>query len=106
MGHARALVGKKPDDLDEKILNQIRTGNISVREIEKNKSKKSSDEPNLIQEEINLSQTIGFKTKISYSKSGKGNIKIFYNNLEQYNFLIKKLKIKFFIFKLIFHFII
>ena len=92
MGHARALVGKKPDDLDEKILNQIRTGNISVREIEKNKSKKSSVEPNLIQEEINLSQTIGFKTKISYSKSGKGNIKIFYNNLEQYNFLIKKLK--------------
>jgi len=46
----------------------------------------------LMQEEINLSQTIGFKTKISYSKSGKGNIKIFYNNLEQYNFLIKKLK--------------
>jgi len=92
MGHARALVGKKPDDLDEKILNQIRTGNISVREIEKNKSKKISVEPNLIQEEINLSQTIGFKTKISYSKNGKGNIKIFYNNLEQYNFLIKKLK--------------
>ena len=92
MGHARALVGKKPDDLDAKILNQIRMGNISVREIEKNKSKKISVEPNLIQEEINLSQTIGFKTKISYSKSGKGNIKIFYNNLQQYNFLIKKLK--------------
>ena len=92
MGHARALIGKKPEDLDEKILNQIRTGNISVRDIEKNKSKKSSVEPNLIQEEIKLSQTIGFKTKISYSKSGKGNIKIFYNNLEQYNFLIKKLK--------------
>ncbi|MFL2540011.1 MAG: hypothetical protein CBD35_04485 [Verrucomicrobia bacterium TMED175] len=92
MGHARALVGKKPEDLDEKILNQINTGNISVRDIEKNKSKKSLTEPNLIQEETNLSQTIGFKTKITYSKSGKGNIKIFYNNLEQYNFLIKKLK--------------
>ena len=92
MGHARALVGKKPEDLDENILNQINSGKISVRDIEKNKSKKNSVEPNLIQEEINLSQTIGFKTKISYSKSGKGNIKIFYNNLEQYNFLIKKLK--------------
>ena len=92
MGHARALVGKKPEDLDEKILNQINTGNISVRNIEKNKSKISLTEPNLIQEETNLSQTIGFKTKITYSKSGKGNIKIFYNNLEQYNFLIKKLK--------------
>ena len=92
MGHARALIGKKPEDLDEKILNQIRTGNISVRDIEKNKSKKSSVEPNLIQEEINLSQTIGFKTNISYSMGGKGNIKIYFNNLEQYNFLINKLK--------------
>ena len=92
MGHARALVGKKPEDLDEKLLSQINIGKASVREIEKNYSKKKIDEPNLIQEEINLSQTIGFKTKITYSKSGKGNIKIFYNNLEQYNFLISKLK--------------
>jgi len=92
MGHARALVGKKPEDLDEKLLSQINTGKASVRDIEKNYSKKKIDEPNLIQEEINLSQTIGFKTKITYSKSGKGNIKIFYNNLEQYNFLISKLK--------------
>ena len=92
MGHARALVGKKPEDLDEKLLSQINVGKASVRDIENNYSKKKINEPNLIQEEINLSQTIGFKTKITYSKSGKGNIKIFYNNLEQYNFLINKLK--------------
>ena len=92
MGHARALVGKKPGDLDEKTLNQISTGKISVRDIEKNKSRKKSNEPNLLQEETHLSQTIGFKSKITYSKSGKGNIKIFFNNLEQYNFLVKKLK--------------
>jgi ParB family chromosome partitioning protein len=92
MGHARALVGKKPEQLDEKLLSKITTGKASVRDIEHNSVKKKIDEPNLIQEEINLSQTIGFKTKISYSKSGKGNIKIFYNNLEQYNFLINKLK--------------
>jgi ParB family chromosome partitioning protein len=92
MGHARALVGKKPEDLDERLLSQINTGKASVRDIENNYSKIKINEPNLIQEEINLSQTIGFKTKITYSKSGKGNIKIFYNNLEQYNFLISKLK--------------
>ena len=92
MGHARALVGKTPEELDEKLLVQINVGKASVRDIEQNSIKKKINEPNLIQEEINLSQTIGFKTKISYSKSGKGNIKIFYNNLEQYNFLIKKLK--------------
>ena len=92
MGHARALVGKKPEELEEKLLSQINIGKASVRDIEKNSSKKRINEPNLIQEEISLSQTIGFKTKITYSKSGKGNIKIFYNSLEQYNFLINKLK--------------
>ena len=92
MGHARALVGKKPEDLDERLLSQINIGKASVRDIENNYYKKKTREPNLMQEEIKLSQTIGFKTKITYSKSGKGNIKIFYNNLEQYNFLISKLK--------------
>ena len=92
MGHARALVGKKPEDLDEKILSQISSGKISVRDIEKNKFKKDSIEPNLIKEETQLSQTIGFKSKITYSKSGKGSIRIFFNNLEQYNFLVNKLK--------------
>lgn len=92
MGHARALVGKKPEDLDEKILNQISSGKISVRDIEKNKIKNDLIEPNLIHEETQLSQTIGFKSKITYSKSGKGSIRIFFNNLEQYNFLVNKLK--------------
>jgi len=93
MGHARALIGKKPEDYDEELLLKISKGKISVRDLEKNKQKsKNNSEPNLIQEELNLSNTIGFKTKIAYSKSGKGNIKIFYENLEQYNFLINKLK--------------
>ena len=92
MGHARALVGKAPGNFDEKTLSFISSGKISVRDLEKNKRKVSNPEPNLIQEEKNLSDTIGFKTKITYSKKGKGNIKIFYENLEQYNFLINKLK--------------
>ena len=92
MGHARALVGKKPEDIDEKLLSQLSVGKASVRDIENNSTRQKNNEPNLIQEEMDLSQTIGFKTRITYSKSGKGNIKIFYNNLEQYNFLVKKLK--------------
>jgi len=92
MGHARALVGKTPSEIDEKTLHQISTGKISVREIERNNINKKVIEPNIVNEEINLSQTIGFKSKITYSKSGKGNIKIFFNNLEQYNFIINKLK--------------
>ena len=92
MGHARALIGKTPDNFDEKMLSIISSGKISVRDLEKNKRRVQKIEPNLIQEEKNLSATIGFKTKITYSKKGKGNIKIFYENLEQYNFLINKLK--------------
>ena len=92
MGHARALVGKTPKDFDVLTLKQISSGNISVRDLEKNKRQKSMHDPNLIKEENILSDTIGFKTKITYNKKGKGNIKIFYENLEQYNFLISKLK--------------
>ena len=92
MGHARALIGKTPDDFDENTLNKIEKGKISVRDLEKNKTKSIKIEPNIANEEMNLSSTIGFKTKITYSSKGKGNIKIFYENIEQYNFLIKKLK--------------
>ena len=92
MGHARALVGKTPNDFDDNSLKQIISGKISVRDLEKKKRKSSMHEPNLIQEEKNLSETIGFKTKITYSKKGKGNLKIYYENLEQYNFIINKLK--------------
>ena len=92
MGHARALVGKTPGDFNEKTLALITKGKISVRDLETNKKKKLGHEPNLIQEEKNLSDTIGFKTKITYNSKGRGNIRIFYENLEQYNFLINKLK--------------
>ncbi len=92
MGHARALIGKTPEELDEDTLNKIITGKISVRNLEINKNKIKTREPNLIHEEKVLSDTIGFKTKITYSKKGKGSVKIFYENLEQYNFLINKLK--------------
>ncbi len=92
MGHARALVGKTPNDFNEDILNKIKIGNISVRNLETYKNKATTKEPNLIYEEKMLSDTIGFKTKITYNKKGKGNIKIFYENLEQYNFIVNKLK--------------
>jgi len=92
MGHARALIGKTPDDFDENTLSKIIKGKFSVRDLEKNKTKKNTNEPNLLHEEKNLSDIIGFKAKITYSAKGKGNIKIFYENLEQYNFLINKLK--------------
>ena len=92
MGHARALVGKTPSDYDPIILDKINNGKISVRDLETGKTRNSPSDVNLIQEEKFLSNTIGFKAKISHNKKGKGSIKIFYDNLEQYSFLINKLK--------------
>tara|TARA_B100000575_G_scaffold174094_1_gene139521 strand:+ start:2510 stop:3340 length:831 start_codon:yes stop_codon:yes gene_type:complete len=92
MGHARALVGKSPKEFNKEILNKISNGKISVRDLENNKQVNKSIEPNLVHEEKNLSQTIGFKTKISYRTNGQGTIKIFFSSLEQYNFIINKLK--------------
>ena len=92
MGHARALIGKKPNEFDDHTLSQIVSGKTTVRDLEKRKRKQNTPEPNLIHEEKTLSNTIGFKTSITFNRKGKGYIKIFYENLEQYNFLINKLK--------------
>ncbi len=92
MGHARALIGKTPNDFDDGTIKQIISGKISVRDLEKNRRRIKTQDPNLVQEEKTLSDTIGFKTKIVYNKKGRGNIKIYYENLEQYKFLISKLK--------------
>ena len=92
MGHARALVGKSPEEFNKEVLNKISNGKISVRDLESNKQANKPLEPNLVHEEKNLSQTIGFKTKISYRRNGQGTIKIFFSSLEQYNFIINKLK--------------
>ncbi len=92
MGHARALIGKTPNDFDDVTIKRIVSGKISVRDLEKNRTKIKTQDPNLVQEEKTLSDTIGFKTKIVYNKKGRGNIKIYYENLEQYKFLVNKLK--------------
>ena len=92
MGHARALIGKSPSDFNQTVIDKISTGKISVRALEDKKINQKIQDVNIIQEEKFLSSTLGFKAKISHNDQGKGNIKIFYENLEQYNFLINKLK--------------
>ena len=92
MGHARALIGKSPSDFNQTVIDKISTGKISVRALEDKQINQKIQDVNIIQEEKFLSSTLGFKAKISHNDQGKGNIKIFYENLEQYNFLINKLK--------------
>ena len=95
MGHAKILIGKKQSDLDSNIIEKMINSKLSVRELEQNLSKrtsKSSPDINIINEEKNLSSLIGFKSQIKYNSKGRGYIKIFYDNLEQYDFIVKKIK--------------
>lgn len=95
LGHAKLLIGKKQNDLDPNIIEKMKSSKLSVRELERNLSKNFSKPPtdiNIINEEKNLSSLIGFKSQIKYNSKGQGYIKIFYNNLEQYDFIVKKIK--------------
>lgn len=95
LGHAKVLIGKKQNDLDPIIIEKMKSGKLSVRELERNLSKNFSKPPpdiNVINEEKNLSSLIGFKSQIKYNSKGQGYIKIFYDNLEQYDFIVKKIK--------------
>lgn len=92
MGHARALIGKSVNDFDEQTLDKISKGKVSVRDLEGAKLVKKRSDVNIFQEEKYLSDTIGFKTKIAYNQKGKGSLKVYFDNIEQYNFIIKKLK--------------
>tara|TARA_B110000305_G_C19364498_1_gene601193 strand:+ start:571 stop:1425 length:855 start_codon:yes stop_codon:yes gene_type:complete len=95
MGHAKILIGKKENDLDQSIIKKMISNKLSVRELERSLSKKTSKsfpDINIINEEKNLSSLIGFKSQIKYNSKGQGYIKIFYDNLEQYDFIVKKIK--------------
>ena len=95
LGHAKVLIGKKQNELDPNIIEKMKSSKLSVRELERNLSKnfiKPTPDINIINEEKNLSSLIGFKSQIKYNSKGQGYIKIFYDNLEQYDFIVKKIK--------------
>ncbi len=95
LGHAKILVGKEEHHLDPIILEKMKSKKLSVRELERaltKKKNKSLPDINITNEEKNLSSLIGFKSQIKYNSKGQGYIKIFYENIEQYDFIVKKIK--------------
>ncbi len=97
MGHARALIGV-PDAINK--AKEIIEKKLSVREIEKitsefkkNKSKKISKDPNIIDLEKELSDKIGLKTSIQFNENGSsGSLTLYYSDLNQLDDLMKRLK--------------
>ena len=97
MGHARALIGV-PDAINK--AKEIIEKKLSVRQIEKitsefkkNKSKKISKDPNIIDLEKELSDKIGLKTSIQFNENGSsGSLTLYYSDLNQLDDLMKRLK--------------
>ena len=99
-GHARALVGI---DQAYSIAQIAIKKDMNVRQLEtyiayiKNKkSKKGSSklkDPNILSLENEITQMLGLSTKIEQKNNEKGKLEIFYNNLEQFDDLLKKLRI-------------
>ena len=97
MGHARALIGV-PDAINK--AKEIIERKLSVREVEKitsefkkNKIKKTSKDPNIIDLEKELSDKIGLKTSIQFNENGSsGSLTLYYSNLNQLDDLMKRLK--------------
>ena len=95
LGHAKILGGKNENSLASDVINKMIQKKLSVRELEraiKNKKTPMERDVNITTEEKNLSSLIGFKSQIKYNSKGQGYIKIFYENLEQYDFIVKKIK--------------
>jgi len=97
MGHARALIGvpdaiKKAKEIIEKKLS-VRQIEKITSEFKKNKAKKISKDPNIIDLEKELSDKIGLKTSIQFNESGSsGSLTLYYSDLNQLDDLMKRLK--------------
>ena len=95
VGHARAIINSENS---LKIAKDIIKKGLSVREVEKilNNTKKienTSDPNEYLDIENDLSSKIGLKTKIIFNNKKKnGSLTIKFKNLEQLEFIIKKLK--------------
>jgi len=102
MGHARALLTLEPAD-QIKAAHQVSSKGLSVRETEKlvkriingfekpNKPAKSVN-PDVVNLQGKLSETLGAKVKISHKDSGKGKLEIQYNSLDELDGILAHIK--------------
>ena len=86
--------------IEEANANEIIEKKLSVRQVEKitsefkkNKIKKGSKDPNILDLEKELSDKIGLKTSIQFNENGSsGSLTLYYSDLNQLDDLMKRLK--------------
>lgn len=102
MGHARALLALEGQE-QIKAAHQVSTKGLSVREteklvkriingFEKIGSKPKSENPDVLNLQGKLSETLGAKVKISHKDSGKGKLEIEYNSLDELDGILAHIK--------------
>ena len=98
-GHARALVGvEKAYSIAQIAIKKdmnVRQLETYIAYIKNKKSKRGGNklkDPNILSLENEITQMLGLSIKIKQKGNEKGRLEIFYNNLEQFNDLLKKLR--------------
>lgn len=95
-GHARQLLSM-PEKEQLRWIDSILTKQLSVRELEKLLSKKKKKSGKTVdsflrEQEDSLSKRLGTKSKIIQYKSGQGEIRISFNNPDEFERIINSLK--------------
>ena len=100
MGHGKTLVSIEEKDLQLKYYKKILSDSLSVRQAEKLISSKDSSikkikkviSTDFYKNDIErLSQKLKVEVKVSLKTKNKGSVLISFNNIEDYNKIIKKL---------------
>lgn len=101
MGHGRALLALS-GDAQVKAARQIAQKGLSVRETERlirqlkdqdgKEVRKIDRSPDVVRLESRISDQLGAPVQIRYNKSGKGQIMISYNNLDELDGILEHIK--------------
>lgn len=98
-GHARAILSLEDNTDMLNALSKILKNSLSVRQTEKmvkNMGKEKSvpkpkDDPDMRKTEDKIARHFSTKVKLHYSKTGKGKIEIFFNQVEEFDRIYKSL---------------
>jgi len=101
MGHARALLSLD-DDLQVQAAREVVRKRLSVRDTEnlarrlqQSKKKKGSRrvDPDILSLQNRLGETLGARVRIQHQASGKGKLVIAYNNSDEFEGILDRLKL-------------
>jgi len=102
MGHARALLalaGRKQVDAARHVIGRgltVRATEALVQQMQESKRSRkttaASKDPNVLQLEARLSDTLGARVVVHAARAGKGKLEIHYNSLDELDGIIEHIR--------------